>query len=561
MRPRFRLLAVALPLLLLGAAPAAHASGNLGSAPAACTIGPDPSCLVRGGGGDVTVSPRIVQVGHDFTVKLTDTGDYGGPASWGLPGIDAVGAGITAGYKLVKPGCVGRKTHKQGDQWTASEGLAGSFTCHYKATSTGRGWQKATVSFNVRYGGLASYSEDAFHVVGDKSAYLEGYVRGLPSAKGAKGPGIRGMHVKAAGPDGGIARTNGDGYYSIEIGKPGRYEVAGELRDGDRKARPRPHLDPGSRRVRLKRGDHLKDVNFKLTRGDAFDVDYTLGGKTISSVPADGVSGVTATIHARDPNGDPLSGRQLELVVDGARLAPKAIVCSGGQRLWPSGIVAGQRSAQVDPRAQLQTDSAGTLTVQVYPGTEPGRFELTVRDRGAPKDGPDATEPLTLARESGADLSAAVKGAIVAGVPGAGAPLAGSVSPAPSGAVGDLYNWLIAAKKAGMLRGWDFAPVEQQDAPVLAKYGIAFWRSGSPPPYSGSVGTRTLLGGQIYDANGNGLNPLRDGQPLQSLADWSGGLPAIVHMFQPGYNGDDLHYLGWPYEQSPAAQTCIAGGP
>ncbi|HVW19327.1 MAG TPA: hypothetical protein VHB30_13860 [Solirubrobacteraceae bacterium] len=553
-----RPLLVLVPLASLALAVPAHAD-YLGPAPAVCAT-PDPSCLVRGGGGDVTVSPRIVQVGKEFTVTLTDTGDYGGPASWGMPSISALGAGSTAGYKLVKPGCVGRKVSKKGDQWTASAGLAGSFVCHYKATSAGRGWQKATIGFNVRYGGLASYSEDTFHVVGKESGYIEGYVRGLPRNKGAVGPGIRGMRVKAAGSDGGTATTNGDGYYAIEVGKSGSYDVTGELRASDRKVKPLPKLSPAEREVKVKTGSKAKDVDFKLSRGDDFDVTFLDGKREVTSTPADGVKAVTAAIRAKDPNDDPIVNKQLQLVVNGARLAPRAVVCAGNERIWPSGIVRGARGADVDSKHPLQTDGKGHADLTVYVGTEPGSFELTVRNQGAQaSNSPEGSATLRLTREDGATLSSTIKSAIVAGVPGAKTPLAGSVAPGAS-AQHDIVTWLTQAKASGQLRGWDFVPVVQDGTVGPASYGVAFWRSGSPPNVAHSTSKDVLVTGSVFTTGVGGLNPLRDGAPLTSLSAWGAGLPVIVDRLSNGYAGSDLSYLGWPYELGPES-GCVNNGP
>src|SRR6201999_1209296 len=66
-------------------------AGELGQAPGVCTIGPGPSCLVKGGGGDTSVSPELVRVGQVITFTLTPDGT----------GIAALPKGWTIGSRTV----------------------------------------------------------------------------------------------------------------------------------------------------------------------------------------------------------------------------------------------------------------------------------------------------------------------------------------------------------------------------------------------------------------------------------------------------------------------------
>jgi hypothetical protein len=385
-------------------------------------------------------------------------------------------------------------------------------------------------------------------------------VHGLPRNKGDDGPGIRGMRVKASGPDGGTGTTNGDGYYAIEVGRSGSYDVTGELRASDRKVKPLPKLSPAERNVKVKTGSKVKDVDFELSRGDGFDVTFLDGRHEVSSTPADGVKAITAQVVAKDPNDDPIANKQLQLVVDGARLAPRAVVCAANVRIWPSGITGGARGADVDSKHPLQTDGKGHADLTVYVGTEPGSFELTVRNQGRQaSNSPQGSATLRLTREDGAALSSTVRSAIVSGVHGAQTPLAGSVAPG-SGAQHDIVTWLTQAKVNGQLRGWDFVPVMQDGTVGPGTYGVAFWRSGSPPNVAHSTSKDVLVTGSVFTTGVSGLNPLRDGSPLTSLSAWGAGHPVIVDRFSSGYAGSDLSYLGWPYELGPES-GCVNNGP
>ena len=249
--------------------------------------------------------------------------------------------------------------------------------------SATRSWQKVTWGFNVRYGGLASYSEDAFRIVGKNQSYIEGYVNGKGRAAGAKGPGIKKMKIKASGKDGDSGETNDDGYYELKIGKPGNYEVIPALRAGDKKVRPRVTLSPDSKKVKVPKGSKVSDVNFKLSRGDSYKVEFQdpTTMKAVDSTLADGATAVNAVISATDANDGPVANQDLKIVVDGATLGSKAIVCQPDEhhRIWPSDLLAGTRSAAVDPTYEPKTDSNGQVVLSVHPGTEDGKLEITAR--------------------------------------------------------------------------------------------------------------------------------------------------------------------------------------
>jgi hypothetical protein len=534
----------------LATVPAAPAQAHLGPAPNVC--GPVPGCLTRGGGGDLSINPRIVEVGQVVTFKLTDNGGYGGVApGWSFstgPFSPASGLDLGTSPVLKQLGCKGKVVEKPSGKFDVSKGLAGSAYCRYRVVRPGRGWQVATASFSVRYGGLASYSQESWAAL-PKESVVEGYVRGKPQHPHEKGIGLSNVKVKAAGHGGSSSTTNSEGFYAIELRDPGRFDVIPRLRSSDEALRPRPHFTPASRKVHVN-SDHIKDVSFALNRGDSLRIRFVdSNGREIGSIPADGASSASVVVDATDANDQPINsnnGGMLQLFVDNGRLSTKAVVCSAGNiRIWP-GKGAGPGlggAAPVDTTSDtsaLNPDSKGVLKLAVYAGTEAGALELTVRLDDPTSAEPGVSKSLTLA--STADnfslqqVMTAAKAQDPQGFPG---------HDGPNTSISSELDWLQGAKESHLMPGWEYAPVARTDETAS---GIYFYKNGN------------LGNGGVLSSDSQGFQPLLDGSPLPSLAAWSGAGGYHFFLRNTGYHGDRFFYFGWPYENGPA-DRCIRNGP
>jgi hypothetical protein len=526
--------------VLLSLVVAATATAHLSPMPSVCTGEPNPGCIEKGGGGNVTVSPTLAHVGDVLTIKLFSIqGQYGGVVSWDISSRATGPSSSSPSLKLL--GCKPTSPRELGD---------GVAYCRYRVLSSGRGWQAGVATFQVQYGGLPSFSEAAWRVV-PKGSYVEGYVRGRPRHKGDEGIGLSGVQVVARGKSTDSTKTNNQGYYVLQLAKPGRYEVFPKRRASDNRLRPLPRFDPDSRKVRLD-SNRIKDADFRLNRGDDIRVSYTdAAGKKITDLPADGVSAATVLIEAVDANDQPISGSSgaLDVIVDDFKLASKAILCSpNNARIWPGASVGGTPSAQVDTSdpSATQPDAHGQLKLALYAGTEAGSVTITARAHGAAAADPGTSATLALSAVRGPDtLAEAAQFARTnyqTGYPDA-QPL--DHSSESSWWQSDLY-YLADAKTHGYWKGWEYLPLITTSGPT--RYGIYFYKNGNQGQ------------GGVLETTNVGLRTLENGNPLPSVGAWANGQPYQVQLLQSGYPGDGLFYNCWPYERGPA-DTCIRHGP
>lgn len=516
----------------------APASAHLSPAPSVCTGEPNANCIEKGGGGNTTVSPTLVHVGQVVTFKLTSLpAQYGGVrAGWSFSNR-ATGVGSAAGLRLL--GCHGSVHHGL---------LAGSAICRYRVLSAGRGWQAAVASFDVEYGGLASYSEAAWRAV-PKGYYVEGYIHGRPDHRGASGTPLDAVPVSAHGPSYDATQTNAQGYYVLQLAKPGRYKVVARLRSIDLRLHPQPTFSPGSHIVQVT-STRVSSINFRLSRGD--DITISFAGPTgapVTGIPADGVSSTTALVDAFDANNQPLTGQPLDIVIDAAQLSSKAIVCDPNQdRLWPGNLVGTTRSGQVFSGGNVTTtpDAQGRLRLTIYSGTEAGALAVTARRQGAsPVYDVTAmlalTPPQALPSLQAATLYA--KSGYQTNYPNP-APL--NTSAESTWQLNDIY-YLADAKTHGYFGGWEYVPVATTSGSPQ-RYGIYFYKNGNAG------------GGGVLETTNQGFAPLETGNPLPSVGSWSNGSGYTFDHLVTGYPGDDLFYLGWPYERT-SADACIRRAP
>lgn len=537
------------------AAPSLASAGDLGPLPRFCAEPYGYGCLTKGGGGEVTVSPKVVQVGDVFTVTLASVdAEYGGVA-WkpGEPFFSASSPKGRSGFaKLL--GCKARKIAKPQELNFAEFGLAGSMTCRYRALRPSGSWQVVQVPFSVRWGGLGSTDGDFVGVIGDDESYVSGTITGL-TLDGKQGAGIRGMTVLLKGKKPRRAATDALGFFAAKVAE-GSYRVVPQLRPSDERLAPRPKLQPAGKDVRIPPADRVVDVDFTLTRKDGVRVAFlpaqgasapATGAEdpaAVDSVPADGATPFAVLLRATDVNDDPLASRALELVVDGATLAPKAIVClPGAGRVWP-GIALGDTRSVTPLDRVPATSAAGEVRLLAFPGTQAGTFSVRARFAGAPLADPGTLAELPFTEVPPQPYNAGVFAAALAAVSGRpGGP------PEPTGGVGtnvvqrDLVLYLSWMKEQGQLRGLDVLPVRNAD------HGAAVLVSAQ--------GTTSVAGGIVTPAPDAvvvpdgpfGTTVLRIGTP-KSVGEWLAGSAAPITLSFDGgaYPGValDLALNGWP---------------
>ena len=546
------LAAVVLASAAASVAPAAADAAGVGNSPPRCTGNGDPPvCVIDGGGGDVTATPKLIQKGEAVTITLTSDGAYGGIASYGSgPTIGPAGKGRAPRLKFL--GCTGGKIVTDADPppYNAATRMTTPRKCRYKALSSGSGWQIADWSYIDRYGGLSAHSQDAFRVVGSDKGYVQGFVRGLPRSAGDKnGPGAIGVQVVASNRKHRASdKTDSNGFYAIEIKKPGRYDVTPKRRASDRDLRPVPEFKPLERRVHV--DDTVEDVNFRLGRGDSYMVKFRAGGGVVQQVFANGSTLVEVEVLAEDLNERPVPNLDLALQVNHDTLNPKGVMrAPNGPRLWPGVAESGIRRATVD--TPVRTGGDGKALLNLFPGTEPGEFTLTVRSKFGLASEQPRSATLTFTTSAGGDLPGQMRAAL-GNVPNSPRP-SNNAAQDPRSAHSENIEWLGAAFTANQLGGWTFLPVRVEN---VEKYGLIFYPLGSPPAVDPSG---TVSSGAVFnEGGGRGLQPVADGEAFEDLASWSGGKRVVLaYLFNGPYS--DLEYLGYPLE-SGVAEGCIRNG-
>lgn len=542
-------------LLAFLAASAPGAAANVGPSPPICSYEQPTNCIAKGGGANTTVSQKLIKKGDTFSITLTPNDGYGGVASYDTqPTVSPVNKGTAPVLKLLR--CEGGKIKKVPEEpYNVPYKMQGPRTCRYKVLRGGKRWQKAHWGYNVRYGGLAAYSEDSLIGIGKDESYVEGFVRGRPRNAGDdQGPGAKGVKVVASNKDNRFSdTTDSNGFYAIEIAKPGGYDVFPKRRGSDLDLKPVPDFTPGERRLRLSGDETVDNVNFKLERGDTYKIRFRAGGDGIEQVIPNGATKVTVAIKVLDLNDDPVANKQLFLKVNENSLSPKGVLCkAASSRIWPGPAEAGVRRPAVDQTQPVTTDGGGEALLDLWPGTEKGTFSLSVRAKFAPAYEKFETEKLKFAVGTPTDLAGPMRAAI-ANVPNAPRP-ENNAAQDPQTANSENVTWLASAFGEGKLAGWTYLPVRLEDG---SKFGLIFYTVGSPPAVDPDG---TVRSGSVFnEGGGRGLKPIADGEPLEGLGAWSGGKRAFVRREYGGYPWADLIYLGYPLELGPA-QACIGAG-
>lgn len=468
-------------LAVAGAARGGHTAATaLGKAPQLCSEKVGPPCLEKGGGGETMISPHIVRVGQTFTVRLESVdGEYGGVYEWSDP--------APAGGKLIR--CTGKTVAKKGDKYTRGTGLGGARVCTFKAVEPTNGWQIVRINYTVRYGSLGAHDDDALAIVGKGVYYISGEIRSKPfPGTPSKGAPIQDMTVGVFGArsSGGgrtfskRVKTNNAGFWEVQVPKTGSYEVLPYLRDRDRKVKPRPELRPSARNVRVRETEEA-EANFTLDRSLGISLEFqNAAGRKIEKAKANGLESGKILIETTGPNDEPRS-LALRLTVNGLSRtgAPRAKVCAGSTRLWPSGS---EWDARVDQ--DQRTGADGKFLADVDFGTEPGTFTVTASvpdmprlfDRGELElsaDRPAAITPAALAKALWeAMTNRASNGYSIA--PEA-APFLTPNSTDAATESRNLTKYLSDIR--GQLDGIEFAPI-QTKAGGKPVYAVAFWSSG-----------------------------------------------------------------------------------
>lgn len=547
------------------AAPSLASASDLGPLPRFCVEPYGYGCLTKGGGGEVTVSPKVVQVGDVFTVRLESVdAEYGGVA-WkpGEPFFSASGPKGRSGFaKLL--GCKARKVAKPVELNFAEFGLAGAMTRRYRALRPSGSWQVVQVPFSVRWGGLGSTDGDYVGVIGDDESYVSGTITGL-ALDGKQGAGIRGMTVLLKGRKPRRATTDALGFFAAKVAE-GSYRVVPELRASDERLRPRPQVRPAGRDVRIPPADRVVDVDFTLTRKDGVRVAFLPAAgasepaagsddpAAVASVAADGATPFAVVLRATDVNDDPLANRALELVVDGATLSPRAVLCRpGAGRVWP-GVALGDSRSVLPLDGVPATSAAGEVRLLAFPGTQAGTFSLRARFAGAPAADAGTLAELPFTEVPPQPYNAGVFAAALAAVSGLpGGP------PEPTGGVGttvvqrDLVLYLAWMKEQGQLRGLDLLPVRNADrgaAVLLSAQGTTTVAGGLVTPGPDAV---------VVPDGPFGTTVLRIGTP-KAVGEWLAGSTAPITLSFDGgaYPGValDLTLNGWPAPTQAFNSSC-----
>ena len=119
---------------------------------------------------------------------------------------------------------------------------------------------------------------------------------------------------------------------------------------------------------------------------DSVELDWELNRRlrisltATTPVRADGFSRTIATVRALTQHGDPAPG--VELAIDPPTGAvPRAVVCTtgaGSRPLWPSLLPDGSVSpAGIIPGPDTTTNANGEVNLRVFPGTQPGAFNIS----------------------------------------------------------------------------------------------------------------------------------------------------------------------------------------
>jgi hypothetical protein len=202
--PRSRWIAVVVAVLAVPALGAATADAKLGPAPQKCGAEPGgsgcygrdkgPNFLDDTGGGELTVSPKIVTAGQPITATAVN---QAGPQS-----ITVNILGKVCTFPALTGGGTGKTSQ-------------GSCTVKTTAANGSPAWQIATMTR-----GDGGRDNEAFAVLPKDKGAISGTIRD------GEGKPMGGVTVAINGPQKGSVKTNESGFYQHEVSKKGRYTVA-----------------------------------------------------------------------------------------------------------------------------------------------------------------------------------------------------------------------------------------------------------------------------------------------------------------------------------------------
>ena len=263
--------------------------------------------------------------------------------------------------------------------WSVGAGPGGhgctkdSNRCEFTAGAATTGYGEVCILGDSALGPWDSC--DYFGVLGKKGGAIEGYVTDKDG-----GP-VAGATITAYGHPGASTTSGADGYYEMQV-QAGSYSVvpSGGSVKGAR------YL-PASNSTTVTNGS-IGTANFKLQTGIELQLKFAK-----AAVPADGLQVVDGTITTTE-GGKPAPNVPVRLEVmpgdsalDSVLKAPRASVCGGGTRIWPTGTVADPDGYPVS----VTTDATGHYQLAITVGTTPGVWRLDAWAKNA--NGTLSTDP------------------------------------------------------------------------------------------------------------------------------------------------------------------------
>jgi hypothetical protein len=490
------------------------------------------NCLITTGNGGLTISPKIVRAGGELTGNITNRcSENNVPCPVGWSGMLAVGKRVH--------GCEDKDS-----------------VCVVKIPRGADSSDYQVINITVTSGVGAGYSSDYFAVVGRHQAEIQGRV----SNKDDEAVGSVAVNMYGRANNVYHATTGPDGQYAAFV-KAGHYRVFPESKSVPSKGRVK--FTPDSSDVHAP-ANGKATADFKLDGGLVVELKLSK-----SSVPADGLEVVQATVHVTQ-YGKPVSGQTVELwpqddesstraVTSGARV----LMCTPGNRIWPTGSLQDPDGLSVNET----TDPNGNYTFTLFAGTVPGTWKLTAWAKDASgalitHDLTDTSDDQTLTVTPLGSPAASVEDFVNAYntyASGTGQETGNNSNISTM----LTYFWPMSFVDSAM-RGLAYAPVQGNSGAVL------IYQASSTPNIAanGTVTPRTtdevLEPSEWTSVPGDpasSLNAALQQGKLQQLPDysqWSSGQSV------PGWTGGAqtmsttsgaFQYFGWPLP-STAAGTC-----
>lgn len=476
------------------------------------------------------VASHVVFPGQEV-VATTSGGICGGPPdnTWGWGANQLVGSS--------KHGC----------------GANGTF-CKFKAGPATDAYGIICINGANQQGAWESC--DYYAVAGKGFGVVDGYL------KDKDGGPVAGADVKAYGPTNATATTGADGYYALQL-KPGSYRI---VPSGGPHGKSAPDYVPKYNATTVA-DDSTGRADFQLQAGIELELKFDT-----ASVPADGLHVVNGTITTTE-FGKPLPnvGVQLEAMPGQSYTkavigGPRASVCGGGTRQWPTGTMADPDGAPVS----VTTDGTGHYALAITVGTTPGRWTLEATAKNA--DGTLSTDVTSASDTKSITFTSLLKGKVLPDFVGEFDLVAKATTAVQqiSGSASPMVNTLaqVTATSAGgaKLGGLAYALVNATDGqsmlvfpankpPVVDKQGFlpdVLTSNGDdqvidPPEWTGAGLPATVT-------NAASLQAVMAGGFLAhvpTLSEFDGAKPVVSWKLIPKNKisvfSQTFQYLGWGY--------------